>query len=71
MKKLLLILLCLHLVFSSCNPIFTFSNPNPIYKCGICKMEFQDEVWAKKCEAWCLGNNSCNFEITKHSITVE
>jgi hypothetical protein len=31
-------------------------------------MNFQEDVWAKKCEKWCLQNNSCNAEITKHSI---
>ena len=68
MKKLLLILFCLPLIFSSCNPVFSSSNPNQIYKCGVCKMKFQEEVWAKKYEVWCLENSSCNFEITKHSI---
>jgi len=31
-------------------------------------MNFQEDVWAKKCEKWCLENNSCNEEITKHAI---
>ena len=55
MKKLVLILFCLHLIFSSCNPIFSSSNSNQIYKCGVCKMKFQEEVWAKKCEALGAG----------------
>ena len=61
MKKLLLILLCVSMIFSFCNQ-------NQVSTCSICKMNFQEDVWAKKCEKWCLENNSCNAEITKHSI---
>ena len=31
-------------------------------------MKFKEDVWANKCEAWCLENNSCNEEITQYSI---
>ena len=31
-------------------------------------MKFEDRVWAEKCNLWCLENNSCNVEITKHSV---
>ena len=48
--------------------IFSFCNQNQVSTCNICKMNFQEDVWAKKCEKWCLENNSCNEEITKHAI---
>ena len=61
MKKLLLILLCFSFFLTSCHS-------NQVYVCSICKMKFKEDVWANKCEAWCLENNSCNEEITQHSI---
>ena len=61
MKKLLLLLIIPLLFFTSCNS-------KKLYECSICKMKFKEYVWAKKCKVWCLENNSCNAEITKHSV---
>ena len=38
------------------------------YVCSICKLKYKEKEWAEKCEEWCLENNSCNLEITRHSI---
>ncbi len=37
-------------------------------KCEECGYVYKDGRWAEKCEAWCKKHNSCNLEITKHSI---
>ena len=39
------------------------SNVTQVYECSICKMKFKEDVWAKKCDKWCLENNSCNEKI--------
>jgi hypothetical protein len=31
-------------------------------------MSFEDKKWADKCQDWCVTQNSCNAEITKHAI---
>ena len=38
------------------------------YYCKDCKLIYEDKSWAEKCEKWCKYNQSCNIEITKHSI---
>ena len=38
------------------------------YQCEECKLIYRDKIWAEKCEDWCKENNSCNIEITKHSV---
>jgi|SaaInlStandDraft_1057018.scaffolds.fasta_scaffold659425_1 hypothetical protein len=70
MKKLLLILLCLPMTYGCQQQAeeYNESNVTQVYTCSVCKMKFQEEIWAKKCDKWCLENNSCNEEITKHSI---
>ena len=37
------------------------------YICEGCGLEYEDKIWAEKCEAWCKKTQSCNLEITKHS----
>ena len=41
------------------------------YKCRICKLKYRKKEFADKCERWCRENNSCNLEITKHSIELK
>ena len=36
--------------------------------CSECKMKYQDEETAKKCEEWCKRTKSCNMDIIKHAI---
>ncbi len=38
------------------------------YYSEYCKLIYMDKTWAEKCEKWCKDNQSCNIEITKHSI---
>jgi len=38
------------------------------YYCEDCKLVYAEKDWAEKCEKWCEGNESCNIEITSHSI---
>ena len=38
------------------------------YYCEDCKLVYESIDWAEKCEDWCRENNSCNVEITSHSI---
>lgn len=39
-----------------------------LYKCGICELIYKEKRLDEKCEEWCKKNNSCNLNITKHSI---
>ncbi len=36
--------------------------------CKICGMKYADKEIAKKCEAWCKENKSCNLDFIKHAI---
>ncbi len=38
------------------------------YICKECQLLYEDKNWAEKCEKWCRQHNSCNIEITRHSI---
>lgn len=38
------------------------------FQCEDCKLWYNEEVWAEKCEAWCIKYKSCNLEITSHRI---
>jgi hypothetical protein len=39
-----------------------------LYQCEECSLHYENEDWAKKCEAWCREHNSCNLEITAHAV---
>ncbi|NCN24739.1 hypothetical protein GW918_01505 [Candidatus Berkelbacteria bacterium] len=39
-----------------------------VYTCSECKIKYHDEATAKKCEAWCKKNKSCNLDIIKYAI---
>lgn len=39
-----------------------------IHICSECKLSYKEKELAEKCEAWCKKHNSCNLEITKHSV---
>ena len=39
-----------------------------VYACSECNMKYRDEATAKKCEAWCRKNKSCNLDIIKDAI---
>ena len=56
-----------------CFVILSYScvNEKPTYMCDICEMHFEDREWAVKCEDWCKTYNSCNSEITKHSLELK
>lgn len=43
-------------------------NNKGIYQCEVCGFKYREKQWAEKCEVWCRKNNSCNLEITQHSI---
>ena len=43
-------------------------NKEIVYTCSECKMKYHDEAIAKKCEAWCKKNKSCNLDIIKYAI---
>jgi len=38
------------------------------YICGECKLKYNDEKMAKKCENWCKKHKSCNLDIIKYAI---
>jgi len=38
------------------------------FYCEDCKLVYDSRDWAVKCEDWCRENDSCNIEITGHSI---
>jgi len=37
------------------------------FTCSICGLSFNEEQWAKACEAWCHVNATCNLAITAHA----
>jgi len=39
-----------------------------IYLCEECNFAYMEKELAEKCEKFCKKYNSCNIEITKHSI---
>lgn len=41
---------------------------NASYACGECFLHYHDEARAQECESWCRQHQSCNLEITRHSI---
>ena len=41
---------------------------NNIYVCSECKMKYYDEETAKRCQAWCRKNKSCNLDIIRYAI---
>jgi hypothetical protein len=38
------------------------------YQCAECGLHYRDKETAKQCEEWCKEHNSCNLEITRHSV---
>lgn len=38
------------------------------YICDECGLSYKNKKWAEKCKAWCKEHNSCNLEITRHSL---
>jgi len=38
-----------------------------LYQCEECKLLYEDNSWAKKCEDWCKTHGTCNIEIIEHS----
>lgn len=43
-------------------------NTQKLYTCPECELSYREKGLAEKCRAWCKEQNSCNLEITKHSI---
>ena len=43
-------------------------NNKKYFICEECKLRYKEKKRAKKCQEWCKKYNSCNIEITKHSI---
>jgi len=46
-------------------------NNKTYYLCPECNFTYTEKEWAVKCEKWCKKYNSCNIEITKHSVPVK
>ncbi len=46
-------------------------NGKPRYVCEECGYAYEEKEWAEKCQQWCQQNQSCNIEITEHSIPLE
>jgi hypothetical protein len=44
---------------------------NQYYQCRICKFYYRSKDLAEKCQEFCIKNNGCNLEITKHAINIE
>lgn len=41
------------------------------YVCGKCGLQFEEQEWADKCEAWCSAHvGSCNLDIIQHAIDI-
>ncbi len=39
-----------------------------LYQCEECGFQYAEKEWAEKCETWCKEHQSCNIEITAHTI---
>lgn len=39
-----------------------------LYQCDECKLNYEEEKWAKMCQEWCKKYKSCNLEITKKAV---
>ena len=39
-----------------------------VYTCEKCGWIYKNEIFAKKCEAWCKVNQTCNEYLIKHAI---
>ena len=44
------------------------SNEKKLYQCPECGLHYEDEAIAKKCQAWCSENKSCNLGLIKFSV---
>ncbi len=45
-------------------------NHKTYYICPECNFAYKDKKFAEQCEKWCKEHNSCNIEITKHSVKI-
>lgn len=41
------------------------------YQCEHCKLTYLDEYWQQRCEEWCRENETCNLNITMHSLEAQ
>ena len=39
-----------------------------LYVCEECGFAYEQKEWAEKCQRWCREHQSCNLEITQHSV---
>lgn len=46
-------------------------NDKTLYACEECGFAYEQEEWAQKCQEWCSEHQSCNLEITEHSVPLE
>jgi hypothetical protein len=37
------------------------------FACSVCGLTFDEQQWAKECEAWCHVHESCNLAITAYA----
>lgn len=49
----------------------TKKNENTLYICEECGFAYEEKQWAQKCQNWCRQHQSCNLEITQHTVPLE
>jgi hypothetical protein len=42
-----------------------------LYACDACGFTYREKELAEKCELWCKEHQSCNLEITQHSVALD
>ncbi len=41
-----------------------------LYQCEECKLKYDSEEIAAKCQAWCREHKSCNLELIKYAVDI-
>ena len=49
----------------------TKTDGKTLYVCEECGFAYEEPEWAQKCQLWCRQYQSCNLEITEHSVPLE
>ena len=40
------------------------------FRCEACRLVYENEETARKCEEWCTTHHSCNLDIIKHAVEI-
>jgi hypothetical protein len=39
-----------------------------LYVCEVCGLNYEERMWAEKCEDFCARHHACSLEITSHAV---